>query len=279
MSKYIDNLQSMNYNRDEFSMMKVNIVKSLQEFSIDFIVKNYERLIMSRSLFLPWNIAAHILERLNYIFDGLEESHLKMFYHNLSCLTYITMDGNKLCTQTSLRFLRNHKLESLEVKNLKNCNVEDWLCYLTNGECLKYLNVSHCTIGNDNVKLSLKRFPNLVSLNVSSTSFSDKNLSAVVKQLTCLSALNISCTKVTDIEILVNLQTLKILIFKDANDRTNFKNLTRLNGLKVLDISRETCSGLKKHSVDPLLKDESCLPHIKYLDISGGWQCSERIMM
>ncbi|CAH0387590.1 unnamed protein product [Bemisia tabaci] len=189
-------------------------------------------------------------------------------------------DGSKL-SKKGLEFLRNHKVESLEISKLKLKAFSDLLECLGEWsiENLKSLNVS----GGEfqfmpNCIDILLELDNLRIVNVSNTRLCSYSLDFFTRYLQHLEVLNISSTEVDDLSPLKRCRnTLKGLFMYQLEISNQVDVILDLEKLQMLDISTDPPKQLssnmplsqKSCDITSILSNPNALPDLISLDISG----------
>ena len=246
-----------------------------------------EKLTLKDDSILPSGISDRLLEQLSEK-GKLRDLTMTLFDSNVATLRNVRMRKAAKLTTKGLRMLKGHKIRSLEAIGL-TVSVNDLIGCL--GEWtlqnLRSLNVTKSTFMAGSkycVVVGLSKLQNLQSLNVASTEFNSHGLEIVIEDLPHLEVLNISGTQVSDISPLRKcrdrLKSLYMYNLKVSHQESVVRILLELHQLQHLDISDEQ----DRHPFDLLepnpssisdLFNPTCLPHLKYLDISGAERVDE----
>lgn len=249
-----------------------------------------EKLTLKDESILPSGLSDRLLEQLSEK-GKLKDLTMTLFDSNIATLRNVRMRKAGKLTTKGLRMLKGHKIRSLEAVGL-TVSVNDLIGCL--GEWtlqnLRSLNVARSTFMAGSkycVVVGLSKLQNLQSLNVACTEFNSHGLEIVIEDLPHLEVLNISGTQVSDISSLRKcrdrLKSLYMYNLKMSHQESVIRILLELHQLQHLDISDE-----KDHhpfdllepnssSISELFKPE-CLPHLKYLDISGAERVDEEAL-
>lgn len=208
---------------------------TLKEFCLRTVAKNSYTL-LNVDLNLGKNLENYLVgEIFNYLDEynlGIYEDCLEYFVCKRTQLKRVKFNGRRIKNKTFLAFLKNHPLESVNIKNLNEFSINDWIKYVNN-EDLQELSIINCQFIDKNLLNSmnyLKKFRNLLKLNISFTKFDDNCFNFICNELLLLEYLDITNTNVQILTPIKNLTNLNTFIYRICNETIiNFQQLYNLN--------------------------------------------------